>query len=120
MKTLPVLIHATRMLVCGEYFGMIPACVPQVMNDLQILSLEIQRMPKELCEFGDLKRNPYLSVCTISTHDMPTLRGWWLEDHARATRYYHEVLHHEGEAPRKATGKLCDDIVRARLDSPSI
>ena len=34
------------MLVCGEDLGMVPHCVPEVMDQLGILSLEIQRMPK--------------------------------------------------------------------------
>lgn len=46
MRKLPALLDSTRMLACGEDLGMIPACVPEVMRELRILSLEIQRMPK--------------------------------------------------------------------------
>ena len=75
MKKLPKLTQATRMLVCAEDLGMVPDCVPWVMNELRILSLEIQSMPKDnTVRFGHLSRNPYRSVCTISTHDMSTLR----------------------------------------------
>lgn len=82
MKKLPQLTQSTRMLVCGEDLGMIPDCVAWVMNDLRILSLEIQRMPKNPAEeFGRLNEYPYRSVCTFSTHDMSTLRGWWEEDY---------------------------------------
>ncbi|KAA6311655.1 4-alpha-glucanotransferase, partial [termite gut metagenome] len=81
MKKLPQLIQSTRMLVCGEDLGMIPESVAWVMSDLRILSLEIQRMSKNpVYEFGHLDENPYCSVCTISTHDMSTLRGWWEEN----------------------------------------
>ena len=53
MKKLPILTQATSMLVCGEDLGMVPDCVPWVMDQLQILSLEIQRMPKNpKHEFG--------------------------------------------------------------------
>ena len=73
MKKLPQLTQSTRMLVCGEDLGMIPDCVAWVMNDLRILSLEIQRMPKNPAEeFGRLNEYPYRSVCTFSTHDMST------------------------------------------------
>ena len=69
--------QATRMLCCAEDLGMIPACVPEVLNKLQILSLEIERMPKRLGEtFADTKKYPYLSVATPSTHDMSVLRGF--------------------------------------------
>ena len=78
MKKLPVLVQATRMLVCAEDLGMVPDCVAWVMEQLRILSLELQSMPKDpTVKFGHLSRNPYRSVCTLSTHDMPTLRQWW-------------------------------------------
>ena len=44
MKKLPRLTQATRMLCCAEDLGMVPDCVPWVMNELRILSLEIQSM----------------------------------------------------------------------------
>jgi 4-alpha-glucanotransferase len=81
MQKLPALKRVTNMLVCGEDLGLVPACVPQVMRDLGLLSLEIQRMPKELGrEFSHPKDAPYLSVVTPATHDMSTIRGWWEED----------------------------------------
>ena len=121
MKKLPQLTQSTRMLVCGEDLGMIPACVPSVMNDLRILSLEIQRMPKNpMHEFGHLKEYPYRSVCTISTHDMSTLRGWWEEDYQQTQRYYNTILGHYGIAPTVATPELCEEIVRNHLNSNSI
>ena len=48
MKKLPALKSSTNMLICGEDLGMVPHCVPDVMKQLGILSLEIQRMPKAL------------------------------------------------------------------------
>lgn len=121
MKKLPQLLDAAPMLACGEDLGMVPACVPHVMAELQILSLEIQRMPKVSgTEFGDLKAYPPLSVCTIGTHDMTTLRGWWAEDRTTTSHYYNNVLHHEGEAPEVITPELCQDIVRQHLESPSV
>ena len=121
MKKLPHLTQATRMLVCAEDLGMVPDCVPWVMKQLRMLSLEIQTMPKKaFCEFGDLTENPYLSVSTISTHDMPTLRGWWEEDRRRAQLYYNNVLHESGNAPEKISGALCEEIIRMHLECPSM
>lgn len=121
MKKLPQLTQSTRMLACGEDLGMIPACVASVMNDLRILSLEIQRMPKNPAhEFGHLNEYPYRSVCTISTHDMSTLRGWWEEDYLQTQRYYNTVLGHYGTAPAVATPELCEEIVRNHLNSSSL
>ena len=120
MKKLPALTRSTQMIVCGEDLGMIPACVERVMNQLQIMSLEIQSMPKAPgLEFGRLKDNPQLSVCTISSHDTPTLRGWWEEDYERSQRYYTSVLHMQGDAPHKLPGWLCEHIIRQHLACPS-
>ena len=121
MKKLPRLTQATRMLVCAEDLGMVPDCVPWVMDELRILSLEIQSMPKDpTVTFGQLPKNPYRSVCTISTHDMATLRQWWDEDEALTQQYYGEVLHHEGPAPHPLPADVAQEIVTAHLMSPSM
>jgi 4-alpha-glucanotransferase len=121
MKKLPILTQSTPMLVCGEDLGMVPDCVPWVMEQLQILSLEIQRMPKNpQYEFGHVWEYPYRSVCTISTHDMSTLRGWWQEDPALIDRFFHTVLGHSEPTPEKAPGWVCEEVVRRHLESPSM
>ena len=121
MKKLPRLTQATRMLVCAEDLGMVPDCVPWVMNELRILSLEIQSMPKDSrYRFGHLSQNPYRSVCTISTHDMPTLRQWWDEDEERTQDYFNSMLHRSGAAPHPLPGWLAKDIVSRHLTSPSM
>jgi len=121
MKKLPRLTQSTRMLCCAEDLGMVPECVPWVMNELRILSLEIQSMPKDpAVRFGQLYRNPYLSVATISTHDMPTLRQWWDEDPAQTQAYYNTELGHDGDAPHPLPGWLAREIVQSHLASPSM
>lgn len=67
-------------------------------------------------EFGHLNEYPYRSVCTISTHDMSTLRGWWEEDYQQTQRYYNATLGHYGAAPTTATPELCEEIVRNHLN----
>lgn len=121
MKKLPRLTQATRMLVCAEDLGMVPGCVPWVMNELRILSLEIQSMPKEYgIRFGHLSHNPYRSVCTISTHDMPTLRQWWDEDEQRTQEYFSAKLHRGSTAPHPLPGWLAKEIISRHLTSPSM
>jgi len=121
MKKLPRLTQATRMLVCAEDLGMVPDCVPWVMNELRILSLEIQAMPKDpTTRFGKLSHNPYRSVDTISTHDMATLRQWWDEDEERSQSYYNTSLRRGGPAPRPLPGWLAKDIVSRHLTCPSM
>ncbi|MBQ7511633.1 MAG: 4-alpha-glucanotransferase [Prevotella sp.] len=121
MKKLPRLTQATRMLVCAEDLGMVPDCVAWVMNELRILTLEIQSMPKDdTVRFGHLSRNPYRSVCTISTHDMSTLRQWWDEDWDRTQAYFNTMLYRGGAAPHPLPGWLAKDIVSRHLTSPSM
>ena len=66
-RKLPELLGATGMLACGEDLGMVPDCVPGVMDHEKILSLKMRGMEQK----GEWK---YLSVCATSSHDMETLR----------------------------------------------
>ena len=115
------LIASTEMLVCGEDLGMIPHSVPEVMQKLQIFSLEIERMPKEAnTEFTNLQHLPYHSVCTTSTHDMSTIRMWWEENRPKIQRYYNEILKHEGIAPEICTVEVCEQIISNHLNTRSM
>jgi 4-alpha-glucanotransferase len=121
MEKLPALKRVTNMLVCGEDLGLVPACVPQVMKDLGLLSLEIQRMPKQLGrEFFHPKDAPYLSVVTPSTHDMSTIRGWWEEDRTLTQRFFNRELGRPGAAPSKCEPWLVEAIVSQHLNSPAM
>lgn len=121
MRKLPPLIESTGMLVCGEDLGMIPHCVPAVMAGEQILSLEIQRMPKDpAVEFGVTEHYPYLSVCTTSTHDMNPVRAWWEEDRAVTQRFFNQILGTWGDAPFYCEPWICEVIVAKHLASPAM
>ncbi|HEX2536593.1 MAG TPA: 4-alpha-glucanotransferase, partial [Chitinophagaceae bacterium] len=121
LRKLPALKDATHMLICGEDLGMVPHCVPDVMRDLGILSLEIQRMPKNPhTEFFHPKDAPYLSVVTPSTHDMSTVRGWWEEDRGRTQRFFNHILGEGGEAPAACAPWINRAVVLQHLYSPSM
>ncbi|MFI3305567.1 MAG: 4-alpha-glucanotransferase [Rikenellaceae bacterium] len=112
LRKLPTLVSSTTMMVCGEDLGMIPACVAEVMEREQILTLEIERMPKQYgVAFGDPATYPYLSVCTTSTHDMATIRGWWREDRDLIERYHREALRLGGAAEQECSGEMAKLIV---------
>lgn len=109
------------MLVCGEDLGMVPDCVPDVMRQLGILSLEIQRMPKQNdCEFFHPADAPYLSVVTPSTHDMSTIRGWWQENMATTQRFYNHILNQSAGAPFYCEPWINRAIVLQHLYSPAM
>ncbi|MFI5130448.1 MAG: 4-alpha-glucanotransferase [Chitinophagales bacterium] len=121
MHKLPHLKNATNMLVCGEDLGMVPHCVPEVMKQLGILSLEIQRMPKDINkEFFHPNDAPYLSVITPSTHDMSTIRGWWEENRERTQRFYNHALGQWGDAPYFCESWVNRAIVLQHLYSPAM
>jgi len=121
MLKLPALKRVTNMLVCGEDLGLVPACVPEVMESLGLLSLEIQRMPKQPGQAFSRPRNaPYLSVVTPSTHDMSTIRGWWTEDGELTQNFYNHELGLAGVAPQEATPELVEAVVRQHLASPAM
>ncbi len=121
MRKLPTLISSTSMLCCGEDLGMVPACVPEVMHELQILSLEIQRMPKDpTVKFAHPADAPYLSVCTTGTHDTNPLRAWWEEDRAVTQQFYNEQMGWWGEAPEHMTPEIAEFIVNQHMYSPAM
>lgn len=120
MWKLPPLVNATDMLICGEDLGMIPAPVPGVMKELNIIPLEIQRMPKGNAQYGNPAGYDYLTVCSPSCHDMSTIRGWWEGDYDNASRFYHEHMHIMGQAPRVCAPALVEVINREHMNAPSI
>jgi len=121
MEKLPALKRSTNMLICGEDLGMVPGCVPDVMKQLGMLSLEIQRMPKDPKRtFFHPADAPYLSVVTPSTHDMSTIRGWWEEDRAKTQDFYNHQMGHFGGAPFYCEPWIVKEILVQHFHSPAM
>lgn len=122
LTKLPAVKNATEMLICGEDLGMIPACVPEVMRELDLLTLEIQRMSKNpKTEFLQEEDIPYLSVCSTSTHDMSPIRAWWEESEPDyIARFYHQELHMQGLVPRECSGLIAEQIIAQHLYWPGM
>lgn len=123
LKRLIPMHRSTDMLVCAEDLGMIPPSVPEVLKELQVFSLELERMPKTftLSGYNDPETFPYYSVCTTSTHDMAPLRLWWeeldkkeqdaymgrladvsedlSEDYPHADKTFHRIIYHNLQSP---------------------
>ena len=112
-EKLPAMRKASPMLLCGEDLGMVPACVPGVMKELGILSLEIQRMPKtHEIEFFNPAHAPYMSVVSPSTHDMSTLRAWWKEDSRTTAKFAWQMFGIAFPAVRALRGTRHPDHLR--------
>ena len=121
MEKLPALKRSTNMLVCGEDLGLVPGCVPGVMQNLGLLSLEIQRMPKAPgAAFLHPKDAPYLSVITPGTHDMSVIRGWWAEDRDLTQKFYNEMLQCPGQAPASCEPWIVHTILSQHFYSPAM
>lgn len=120
LEKLPAMRAASDMLLCGEDLGMVPACVPGVMRDMGMLSLEIQRWPKGGdTEFFHPDHAPYMSVVSTGTHDMETLRSWWRGDEQVRSRFAWEMF---GDAfpENDLSGEMASRIVAQHLHSPAM
>ena len=73
--------HRNRCLVVGEDLGTVPHGFRQRMAEAQILSYKVLLLEEEEKGRGFVKRSSYqrLALSTASSHDLPTLRGWWEE-----------------------------------------
>jgi 4-alpha-glucanotransferase len=119
-EKLPAMRRASPMLLCGEDLGMVPACVPGVLKETGILSLEIQRMPKAAgSSFFNPHFAPYMSVVSPSTHDMQTLREWWTDD-ARITADFAWEMFGISAPPSELSGEIAAAIVNQHLYSPAM
>jgi 4-alpha-glucanotransferase len=120
-RKLPALKKCTDMLICGEDLGLVPGCVPEVMTELGILSMEVQRMPKKTGqEFFNPSHAPYLSVVTPSSHDMSTIRGWWNEDQERNQRFFLHELGQYAHPPADCEPWIVRNIIRQHLSAPAM
>lgn len=121
LQKLPMLKRSTNMLICGEDLGLVPTCVPQVMQSLGMLSLEVQRMPKATHKtFFHPNDAPYLSVVTPSSHDTSTIRGWWEEDRELTQQFYNNEIGQWGEAPIFCEPWINKAILLQHLYSPAM
>lgn len=117
-KKLTFMKQNTSMQLCAEDIGVIPTCTKRVLEELGILNLHVQRMPKQLeKEFESPSEFPKTCVCTPSNHDTATLREWWKEDREATKRYYHEILGEAEDPPIELTGKIAKMIIDSHLKS---
>ena len=115
------LFSDSGLLVCAEDLGLLPDCVQPVLDALRILTLELQRLPKQSgLEFAHLDGNPVRSVATTSTHDMAPLRLWWEEQPGEAQRYFTTMLQKQGRAPAHLPVHVAEEIIARHLYCPSM
>lgn len=123
LRLLSMLRESTPMIPCAEDLGVVPECVPDVLQALHIMSLKIERwIPATDPEDGPLmhpKRYPLLCVCTPGVHDTNSLRGWWQEPDWDRTGYYHS-LGFEGDPPEALTPEVAAAILKRNLETNAL
>jgi 4-alpha-glucanotransferase len=115
MEKLSIILNATNMLICGEDLGLIPDCVPQVMDQLAIIALKVQRMFPENFPWYNPKNARYLNVVTTSSHDSSTLRQWWHEDRILIQNFFNQQLGQYGTAPLDLEPEHAEMIIKQHL-----
>jgi len=121
IKKITALKSTTDMLLCAEDLGMVPHFMEEVLHQLKILSLQVQRMPKDAADnFSHPRDAIYLSVVTPSTHDMSTVRQWWQEEKQHIPYFYNNILAHEGGAPFYCEPWIATEITQQHMHSPAM
>jgi 4-alpha-glucanotransferase len=115
-----MILNATDMLICGEDLGLVPDCVPQIMDELAITALKVQRMPSENIPWYNPKSAGYMNVVTASSHDSSTLRQWWHEDRNLTQQYFNQQLGQSGTAPWNLEPELAEIIMKQHLYNNSM
>jgi len=113
---------ASDMFVCGEDLGMLPECIFPVMSKLSILGLRIQRMPPDSQKnFAHPNEYSYMTVCSTSSHDCSTIRGWWEEigDDKRQI-FFNQILAEYGVAPAHCEPWIVGKILEQHMWCPSM
>ena len=121
ITTLSILSKSSKMLLCAEDLGMVPPFTEKVLADLNILSLQIQQMPKTANEyFSDTRNAKYACVVMHATHDMAPIRLWWEQNKATAQLFFKTILKEHGNAPYFCEPWVCKKIIQLHLQSPAM
>lgn len=123
LERLSMLKAASDMLVCCEDLEPIPEFVTPVMTETNVLSLALQRTPREDADFGIPSKYKYDCVAMTSLHNTTTFRGWWekLSDDMRM-RYWVQVMQRDAKQvpPKECTPELVEWAVTDHLRCPAI
>ncbi len=119
--TLSMLAKSSKMMLCAEDLGMVPPFTEKVLTDLDILSLQIQQMPKSGNEyFSDTRIAKYPCVVMPATHDMAPIRLWWEQNKVTAQFFFNTNLKEPGAAPYFCEPWVCKKIIELHLQSPAM
>lgn len=108
-----------RTVIIGEDLGNVPPGFQEVMAACRILSYRIYFFERTEDGFIPPADYPHEALACLSTHDLPTFRGWWRgDDVALRTRFgfiSNEAALEQDDARRAERADLLADLVDAGL-----
>ncbi len=110
----------TSMLLCAEDLGMVPEFTEELLHSMDVLSLQVQQMPKKDQYFSETETANYETVVMPDTHDMATIREWWETHRSGAQYFFNNVLREYGDAPYFCEPWICKKIIEMHLHSPAM
>lgn len=91
LRVLSEISARQAMVVIGEDLGHVPEGFRKTMAQAAILSYRILYFEKRGARFISPANWPLLALACLSTHDLPTLKGWWAGDDIRL-RAEHQLI----------------------------
>ena len=82
-KILNAMVEAYEILPCAEDLGVVPDCAHEILNQFQIPGSDVQRWMRDWKgdqHFQAPEDYRYLSMSSLSTHDMPSFPLWWITE----------------------------------------
>jgi 4-alpha-glucanotransferase len=92
--------HAHEVLVIGEDLGHVPEGFREMMSEAAILSYRILYFEQAEGGFRAARDYPRRSIACLSTHDLPTFRGWW-QAHDVDLRLDYGLIEEEGAVAQR-------------------
>lgn len=103
-----------------EDLGAVPACVPEILDELGLPGLRLERNHRhEDGRFEDPAGWPANSLACPTTHDSPTLRGWWEGELDPATRAAYAGSAGWDEVPGRLESRHVEAMLRRNLAAGS-
>ncbi|MBX9462594.1 MAG: 4-alpha-glucanotransferase [Aquamicrobium sp.] len=91
LSVLATVSRENATIIIGEDLGHVPPGFRDQMADATVLSYRILYFEQRKGRFVSPLNWPSLALACISTHDLPTLEGWWAGDDI-VTRHEHDLI----------------------------
>ena len=121
LDVLRPIVSETSMVPCAEDLGVNLQSLPEVLEELSILSLKVIRWNRIWEQNGQpyvpFAQYPERSVATTSVHDSSTLRQWWNEEKQSVQAYLDMCSANESDRSIKADDTFTSKVASFVLSS---